>query len=562
MAAPLGDAVARYRPRAADTRSWLVALEAAGVFGVVLLLQLAYLTRPTFIDEMDNMIGGNVVSHGGAVYLDFFSQHTPLAYWISAVGYVLGFDGFTSQRLFAYAVFSLLLALLYARHVRVFGRMPLLLVAVLVPMMHFANPELSYTALSDNYQAIFGLFILFEVVAMGARRDSSLWRWTFLGAAAGLSFAVAFVSVYYYAAAVLCAALLNVLNERRRLSGVGAWTRFVIARASVTVAPFVILIAAVALTGALYDAYRQAYVLNRTYYPQYLADGFGTNPFEPFIGGLSAIATQTLGLRGLTESFSRDLVYQFAMLVFFLLATGLLCFVRPILGACVFWMGSLTATRGWTGFHSQPLWAFFIGTAGIATWVIIAWTTQRRRSRGSVTGAALLPAIAIATVFIVGAYPFARSVYEIRHELFTPVVFPSPDRTALIETLVPPGETYGEININNVYDFVLTRRLPAGGISGVTPWFGDMFDEEMTKRLSDDEPTLVFNDRENAVWGFRVADHIPLLQAYLSKNYTEIDVSSLGLGDGVFIRNGRVEWAIAALETRFPGSRITVVGAR
>ncbi|GAA4060590.1 hypothetical protein GCM10023065_08300 [Microbacterium laevaniformans] len=527
------------------------------MFAVTLAIHLTYLSRPTFLDEMDNMIGGNVVAQGGAVYTDFFSQHMPMAYWLSGVGYAVGFTSFTTQRFFVYAIFALLLALLYARNVRVFGRIPMLVVVVLVPMMHDANPELSYTVLSDNYQALFGLYLLFEVITMGLRRDSSLRRWAMIATAAALSFSVAFVSVYYSAAVIVCAALLSVLNDRHRLTGARAWFRFVGLRALVTVVPFLLLVVSIALTGALHDAYRQAYVLNRTYYPQYLADGFGANPLEPFFGGLTAIATQTFTARGLTETFSRELVYQFAFLVVFLLTCVFVCFVRPVLGVCIFWMGSLTATRGWSGFHSQPLWAFFVGTAGLMVWLVIAWASQRSTAEARPKGARVMVAsLVVAAIASVGSYPFARTTYENRDQLLTRVVFPNPDRTALIEALVPPGEAYGELNINNVYDFVLTRRLPAGGISGVTPWFGDMFDEEMTNRVKSDPPVLFFSDEENLVWGHVVADHIPLLQAYLKENYTPVSVNAPAVSQGIFIRNDDVQRVLPLLQQRFPGTNL------
>ena len=161
------------------------------------------------------MIGGNVVAHGGAIYVDYLSQHTPLAYWISAAGHLVGADHFGGQRLFGFGVFSLLLAGLYALQVRRFGRVPLLAVVLLVPIIHFSNPDLSYTVLSDNYQAIAYLYILFEVVRIGIDRDASLRRWVPLGIASAFAFSVAFVSVYFIAAAIITAATLTVVNEIR-----------------------------------------------------------------------------------------------------------------------------------------------------------------------------------------------------------------------------------------------------------------------------------------------------------------------------------------------------------
>lgn len=543
-----------YTPTTARLPWWRIAAEGAILALILWVLFLPYYSQMTFLDEFDNMIGGNVVAHGGAIYIDFLSQHTPGAYWISALGHLVGAEHFGGQRLFGYAVFAVLLAGLYARNVRRFGRVPMLVVAVLVPMMHWYNPELSYAVLSDNYQAIAVLYLLFEVVAIGVFRLRALTSWITLGLAGAFAVSVAFVSIYVVAGAYIVAALLTILDVRKRLRGVGEWVRFVGMRTLVVVAPYVVVVLVIAATGALGAAYEQAYVLNRTYYSLYLAQGLGSDAIAPLYAGFFEIFFHITGLPTLfsvTETFAvRELMF------FLFLAACAILFgrIRPVLGIGLLWMASMSATRGWDGFHAQPLWSFALGLLGLLTWVaIVAWgPSLRPRSIPATIGS-----VVVAGSIVAATLPYLTGVYAARDTLTTPVVFPAPERSALIETLVPDGGTYGEMSINNAYDFVVTRRMPAGGFAGVVPWFSDALDETMAAKLVEDDPVLIFADDDNDVWGFDVNANAPALMAVIADGYTRIDTTTLGVSGGVYIRNDAVNASLEQINEAFPGSSVS-----
>jgi hypothetical protein len=159
---------------------------------------------------------------------------------------------------------------------------------------------------------------------------------------------------------------------------------------------------------------------------------------------------------------------------------------------------------------------------------------------------------------VLSAGPYVVEVYNKRDSLGTPSPLPDPTRTRIIETIVPEGGAYAEFGIQHAHHFVTTRRLPAGGFAGVVPWFSDMLDEEMTDKLRADNPVLIFSEPDHEVWGERIDAHGPLLFAYLNANYQRVDMQSLGMGDGVFIRKDAVGSAIDQLRRSFPGSPIGV----
>ena len=553
LSTTLRTSLADYRPRVSAISRLRILAETALVFMGAWALFLPYVNQPGFLDEFDNIIGGNVVLHGGAIYVDYWSQHTPVAYWFSALGQLLGATSLPGQRLFAYGVFALLLALLFLRNARTFGRLPLLVVAASIPLLHFANPMLSYTILSDNYQAIAGIFLLFEVVRIGAYPGKTTLSWVVIGLGCALSFGVAFISAFFIAATVLTAGLLEIVNFAKQRVPVATWVAQVGVRLGALFAPFVALVAAVWSTGGLRGAYQQAYVLNATIYSRY-QNGLGSDALSTLVNQPVSLLGKLFGVTA--QVFSNPELLSVRATFFscvFILVCLFLLRVRPILGVGIFVMATYAGMRGWAGFHAQPLWAFLIACFALVFWFLPAsgWLRGKRSKL-----AIALTSVIVVTGLVLSAAPYVVEVYNKRDSLGTPSPFPDEAKTRVIEILVPEGGAYAELGIQFAHHFVTTRRLPAGGFAGVVPWFGDMLDQEMMEKLREDNPVLVFSEPDLEVWGKRIDAHAPLLFAYINAHYQRVDLQSLGIGDGVFIRKDSVESAIDQLRRCYPGRPI------
>jgi len=551
----LRTSLADYRPRVSAISRLRLLAETALVFIGAWVLFLPYVNQPGFLDEFDNIIGGNVVLQGGAIYVDYWSQHTPVAYWFSALGQLLGATSLPGQRLFAYGVFALLLALLYLRNARTFGRIPLLVVAASIPLLHFANPNLSYTILSDNYQAIAAVFLLFEVVRIGAYPGKTASSWVVIGLGSALSFGVAFISAFFIATTVLTAGLLEIVNFAKQRVPVATWVAQVAVRLGALLAPVVALVAAVWSTGALMGAYQQAYLLNATTYSEY-QNGLGSDALTTLVNAPVSLLRNVVGAPAQLLSNPELLSVRVAFFAGVLILVCLLLVrVRPILGVGIFVMATYVGMRGWAGFHSQPLWAFLIVCFALLFWFLPAsgWL----RGKGSRLAIAFTSVLVVSGL-VLSVTPYAVEVYNKRDSLGTPSPLPNETRTRVIEILVPEGGAYAELGIQNAQDFVTTRRLPAGDFAGVVPWFSDMFDQEMTDKLRKDNPVLVFSEPDQEVWGERIDAHGPLLFAYINANYQRVNLQSLGIGDGVFIRKDAVESSLDQLRRSFPGRPIDV----
>src|SRR5437016_7837571 len=80
-----------------------------------------------FADETDNLLGGLLITRGDRLYVDFFSSHMPVAYYVAAVPALLGAVTLEQFRVFT----NLLLILATAGVVRAFlGRLPMLVLGL------------------------------------------------------------------------------------------------------------------------------------------------------------------------------------------------------------------------------------------------------------------------------------------------------------------------------------------------------------------------------------------------------------------------------------------------
>src|SRR5918912_958384 len=60
-----------------------------------------------FADETDNLLGGLLITRGERLYVDFFSSHMPVPYYVAAFGALLGAISLEQFRLYSSALLVL-----------------------------------------------------------------------------------------------------------------------------------------------------------------------------------------------------------------------------------------------------------------------------------------------------------------------------------------------------------------------------------------------------------------------------------------------------------------------
>lgn len=287
------------------------------VFTLVFAIYSVYLRQPTFIDEIDNLLGGQLIAHGKIPYLQFYSQHTPLAYFASAAGFVIGAKGIIWQRVFFYVLFSLCLTYFYSRYSKYFGKISIFVAVIFLATYHAANPDLSYAILSDHIEAIAFVFLSAEFLLIAIIRKNMISSWLVISSASFIAVGVAFVSAYFVAIAIIGSFLFDYLNARKRSDVTNrqtSWLKWLVIRVAILSAPFLLLLLFFGTFGAIDEMYEQAYLLNSKTYSKYIG-GFGNDPIAPLAGAFTGILPHAMGvftsIPGSTLPALRDLTNLF-----------------------------------------------------------------------------------------------------------------------------------------------------------------------------------------------------------------------------------------------------------
>jgi hypothetical protein len=503
-------------------------------FILLWILSATYFTQPTFIDELDNIISGNQIRHGRVPYKDFFSQHTPIAYYVSALAHLVGANTLFEQRIFFYFLFALFFALLSLRHAKMFGNYLIPLSGLLLLSSHAANPVMAYTILSDQYQALCYVAVFLELLRLAVLRRSDTKAWVILSLSSFIAIGVTPISVFYLFISIFFYFVLNAkfvwdqkFSTKHNLSTIFRKTFGGIFILSM---PFFVYIIYLLASNSLNDFYEQVYLVNRNVYSNYIG-GLGSSILDPFKQAIpqffNSFSSMFMSLR---EPTMQNLRYflNFAGIFLFVALVISRNFLFSIIVMIVF---SFSISRGIFGFHSQPFWAL----AAIAlSFVLVGKLDLIRFSSAKLNYLDLvrkilgLPLLAIALFYFV-----SLSVSTFSQGLPKGLDRPVTNMEKVIYALVPKDGSYGNSSIN-VYEYVSTDRLPANGITGLVPWMVQDRQNIFIDEIKISSPELIFYNPLNEVWGYKLIDYAPLIHNFVEENYKKVPVSP-GLFEGQYV---------------------------
>jgi hypothetical protein len=219
-----------------------------------------------FADETDNLLGGVLITRGYRLYVDYFSSHMPLPYYLAALGSALGASQLHEFRLFTNV---LLVATTLGITAALRTRLPITVLGIWATLTIFSHVLQFGEMLTAGSVAAFG------VVSAGMLFYATPGLRFTTAQAIGLSAAV-FVAIQsslltVYPLAVLAAMFLGVRVWAARKDGdVAQHVRDTLELALIVLAPHALVLLGMALTGTLSEFVYDAYLFNQAYYSQYL----------------------------------------------------------------------------------------------------------------------------------------------------------------------------------------------------------------------------------------------------------------------------------------------------
>ena len=518
-------------------------------------LFVPYLVLPTFIDEIDNMVGGFVVSQGGAVYQEFLSQHTPFMYYLFSIYALFGAVDVFSFRLLFYVTLSICIALIATKFSGRFSKWVFVLWVTVYVSSFAVNPNLSYTSLATHLVALAVVFLLLQLLTTNSENRLGLGSWLLAGTVSMISIFSSFISIYPIFILSL-ALFFSQLRFRfpsktsRTLGGssLADFSRTLLLSALGYSVPFLLLLLIPILSGTFDDFIFQAFTLNTEIYSKYL--GLGGDPWGAFWAGAVHFqnifgALFILPLDPLTAIRNFLLPFGVYFLVGFVVSSG-----RVLSGIAILFTAFGLSIRGTNGFHSQQLWAFASMALVLALWYLYQKMKPRiglvvvKKSLLALTSTLL---VILSTTGLISISPSSLAALGA-----TPPEAGLPSGKQLyIQAILEEDESFFQTGLdpNTV---LISQRLPVAGAYGYVPWFEEALGNEIRATVFSVRPKLIFHNPDNSVWGYVLKEFDPSLNRFIETNYTKISPSTLEGNDFAWVRNDFLDEAKRGLASIDP----------
>lgn len=485
------------------------------ILSFVLLLSLNQ--WGVFIDEMDNVLGAISVSKGGVIYKDYYSQHTPLMYYIMVPVAMLGTTNISIFRVYIALIHLAVWIFCYCRYKAVLGKMSLCLYPlfyVLLTYETFAN-----MVLSDSIQALSLVVLLFETLLYLECKAMNIKNVIVYSVTIFISVGVAFVSVYPIFFILLLPMAYELLRYKTTANKKQLFS-FHLQSLGIILLPFLLITLYFLANGALGKAIYQSYTFNREIYSLYQPGGLGASALRPFYDVFhTALSHLIIGIQ--PDFNARYFLYQ-TLLILGIVAIGQekkwnglqVCLI------CLFIIFS--GIRGFAGFHSMP---YQMVSSFIVCYGLQSALKSRKFCYLSLTFASIY-----SVMVLINLLPCMENSF--RYIANRQTVFSAGHREDIVRSITDEDDEIWIGTIDQTLMYLTTGRDKAARLYCLVPWFADVYSEDVIEDLQITQPKYIYFNKNAQVWGYSMGDSAADVCAYIDEHYT-----AMVRDDASFIRN-------------------------
>lgn len=498
----------------------------------VFLLALPYLNQNSWSDESDNLVGGKVVAEGGVIYKDYFSQHTPVLYYIVAIFMRIGFSDVFGVRICFFALITFCFLFIYIRYNKMVGKISLLFLPVFF-MLEVARHDFMWTVLSDMVQALacLVLFLEYSKYVMDERKKFTKMSVFLISLSIFIAMGVAFMSIY----PIAIIALGVLLNEiyffyRNKSDKILYKVKDIVIRflpiVLVTFFFSIIFVLYFYYHGVLKDMIYQSFTFNMTVYSKY------NHQASPI---LTFILTIKNYVNYIWDSFST--LYNLSTFQNVILIIGNLGFVsffftkKKIYSIISFLFIIYCGIRGYQGFHSTPyivISCFCI--MFLLEHVFVEFLKRKEMVARNIGACGLL------LILILYFQPYVASIENISKLNDTKVYTTSPYKYYVDEFVEKDEYIYSTYLDGDIY-FATDARNATFLYSGLCPWVAESFLPRVVNEIQKNKPKIILYDPKYQIWSYTYEDYCGELERVLEEEY--INSSKIvmeNMNDNVWIR--------------------------
>ena len=490
-----------------------------GAFFLVVLLLSSFSVRVGWLDELDNMRGGIVISDGGVLYRDYVTQHTPIMYYLCGLFAKLGADSVGQFRLSYYMFVAMIWGLLFYRHSKLLGIKRFYLFIIFECMLTATIAGIQgYMVLSEGVQGICLVALLLEFVSYIKKPDISWSRSIVISLSVWGAIGVAFISVYSISIVFIVFVVIEISKIIKNKNCIKKSLIRYCPLFICSVIPPLIGIIYFKINKSLYIAYNQAYLFNREVYSRYQSTG--KNIFLPYVSSIknyfALIADTFNNVINAKASFD-DMLKVFVIISAFAIVVRAL--YKKKYGSIVPLLAMIFSCPRDFSFHSLPVFYLAVFIVFYYGNDLLAMTKKLSLPISVFTG------IIITSIFVRWTCENIQSEQQPISEFESKII----SITDYGEDLYIDAYSY-----DSLY-FLYKNRGLANRASYMLPWYMDWFEQNAIEDLDSHSPNLVIYIPDKEVWGLKYFD--AAFAEDLRNNYTQLS----GDSDIVWIRNDLID---------------------
>lgn len=492
----------------------------ASIFGLLVIynvLTLTFAKQMLFSDEADNLIGGKMISSGYLMYKDFYSQHTPLMYYICAFISWLGASSIVYYRIYFFFLMSLIWIFMYVRYGKHFGKLTM----VLYPFIYIfilGHTSLGNTILSEQIQSSALVILLLEFLLYEKNKLFKFNNYIAIALAVFFSIGTAMVSVFpvfVFFVGVFVLQISWIFKNKKDLFNYLKSYLFLII---FTLVPFLIMIGIYYKQGVLSNAFYQIFTFNTQVYSKYNG-GYGSSIFSTFempIYKYPSFVTKVIN--GLfTANFIVNAQFLIGIVSVFIFVWSLIKNNKKIVGIFSFLFVVMCGTRSYEDFHSIPYYALTAIIFSIIVYRLVYFPYKNSgvNNNFSVT-------LVISSIIILSTSFFMN--YRV---LGVKDFFKDTKLNSIQLNILKLTNKNDRIFVNTLdgYTYLATNRLPASKVWSFVPWFADIYQNEVIDDLEKNKTKIIIYTPDLDIWGYKAKNFEPELQKYIENNYTKLNKS-------------------------------------